>query len=170
MMVTLVSLPTHICVTRPQWVKAGTKCCHFADNGFKSCFWSKNVSIKILVINQFIDPYMSINFNVLKWKKNGLTFSVIKSHHCIPQFCFIHKTHCFVSAFLFLCPRTVSFLFLQRIRGFIQYPWVILPYLLLTELTTKLLPVMERQWLHYSLVDLHPGKIRWSVTLDRTNK
>ena len=61
----MVSLPMHICVTRPKWVKAfhqiywnhatlqccsslpGWNGCHFADNIFKCVFL--NVNVKILI-------------------------------------------------------------------------------------------------------------------------
>ena len=60
----IVNLPTHICVTRPQWVKSQTKWMPFTDDIVRCIFLTGNVHILI---------WISINFAL---------YVQIKSHNC----------------------------------------------------------------------------------------
>ena len=60
----LVSLPTHICVTRPQWVKTLGLIkygCHFTADIFKVIFLNKNCYILIKISMKFIPKCPSKN-------------------------------------------------------------------------------------------------------------
>ena len=74
----MVRLPTHICVTRPQWVNTlrprqnGRR---FADGTFKHIFWNENIRISINISLKFV-PKGQINNNpvlvqIMAWRRPG---------------------------------------------------------------------------------------------------
>ena len=87
-----VNLLTHICVTRPQWVKGhelGHHCacrwlntlrprqhgCHFADNTFNRIFLNENVRISISISLKFVPKGLINNIQalvqIMAWRRPG---------------------------------------------------------------------------------------------------
>ena len=74
----MISLPTHICVTRPQWVntlRPRQNGRHFADDTFKCIFLNENVITSTKISLKFV-PKCSINniptlVQIMAWRRPG---------------------------------------------------------------------------------------------------
>ena len=80
----MVNLPTHICITRPQWVntmRLGQNVCCLADNFFKCIFMNEKFRI-LIKISLMIVPKCSIDKKVINSSGNGLVSPPISMSPC----------------------------------------------------------------------------------------
>ena len=92
----MVSLPTHICVTRPQWVntfRLRQKSHQFSDNIFKLIFWNENLWISFKISLKFV-PKGPVNnipalVQIMAWCRPGnkplseLMMDRLLKHNCV---------------------------------------------------------------------------------------
>ena len=145
----MVSLPTHICVTRPQWVntlRPRQSSHHFADDFFKCIFLNEDIWISINISLKFVPKGQINNIpaldQIMAWHRPGdkplseLMMVIVVTYICSTQpqwvyhwilcfsFCLLVISFVFWSIFCFCS----SFLFWTFILCFLSW-WNFILYM-----------------------------------------